>query len=442
MSFDIDQQTKKDLQLFDEGRKNPSVFSYFNHTRTRGGKALLYQMMAAPTNELEVLTGRRDSIRFFQQYNIELTIDYHRIDLIEHYLNLNVTVLKNNPLDACLKHLSAQLRPDNNYYLIGAGIENLIFLFRYLHQVISKIPREGMPTMVTQNWNAIQDFLQLPLIRSMYQEDRKLSFLQISQYDHLLRKKFKPQIFAILDNLYQFDVFETLARIATLKSLAFPEYMSVDRPQVVIECMFHPLLENPVANNVEISSATNLFFLTGPNMAGKSTFLKSLGLSIYLAHIGFPVPARYMQTSLYNGLITTINLTDSMQLGYSHFYSEVKRVKETALKIKENKSVFVVFDELFRGTNVKDALDASLLVISAFAKIKTCTFFVSTHLTEVARELPDTANICFKYFGSTLIDNKPVYSYKLQDGISEERLGILIVQNEKITEILDSIRQE
>jgi DNA mismatch repair protein MutS len=439
MHFEIDQQTKKDLQLFDEGRNSHSVFSLFNHTRTRGGKALLYQWMSSPVNEMETLTARSQAIRFFQQHELEITVDYQHLNMIEYYLNLNVTLLKTNPLDACIKHLSAQLHPDNNYYLIQTGIHHLIVLFGQMQQLIATTDRSKMPVNLQDHFSRIEAFLQEPFMKFQYHEDKKLGFLQISRFDHVFRKKHKAQVFALLDTLYEFDVCETIARIAQQHTLTFPEYISAPRPQLKIEGMFHPLLDNPVANDIDISDTANLFFLTGPNMAGKSTFLKSMGLCIYLAHIGFPVPAQYMQTSLYNGLVTTINLSDNMQLGYSHFYSEVKRVKETAMQIKENKSMFVIFDELFRGTNVKDALDASLLVISSFAKIKSCTFFVSTHLTEVARELPDTSSICFKYFGSTLIDNKPHYSYKIQEGISEERLGILIVQNEKITEILDSI---
>ncbi|MBK6527650.1 MAG: hypothetical protein IPG07_20145 [Crocinitomicaceae bacterium] len=71
-----------------------------------------------------------------------------------------------------------------------------------------------------------------------------------------------------------------------------------------------------------------MIFLTGANMAGKSTLLKSLGLSIYLAHIGFPVPAKKFQTTLYNGIITTINLPDNINKGYSHFYHEVIRKRK------------------------------------------------------------------------------------------------------------------
>lgn len=176
-------------------------------------------------------------------------------------------------------------------------------------------------------------------------------------------------------------------------------------------------------------------------MAGKSTFLKSIGLAIYLAHLGFPVPATKMTTSIYHGIVTTINLSDDMNRGYSHFYSEVNRIKETATKLKEKKRLFVIFDELFRGTNVKDAFDASLLIIKSFAKISDSTFFISTHITEVAEKVDQLSNIQFKYFDSKLVDNIPTYEYKLESGISYERLGMYILKNAKIIEILDSMTE-
>ncbi|HZL09370.1 MAG TPA: hypothetical protein VFC65_05185 [Prolixibacteraceae bacterium] len=101
--------------------------------------------------------------------------------------------------------------------------------------------------------------------------------------------------------------------------------------------------------------------------------------------------------------------------------------------------MFVIFDELFRGTNVKDAFDASLLIIKSFAKIKNCTFYISTHITEVAEEIKNINRIQFMYFDSELIEDNPIYTYKLLSGISHERLGMLIVKNEKIIDILNSI---
>ena len=110
-------------------------------------------------------------------------------------------------------------------------------------------------------------------------------------------------------------------------------------------------------------------------MAGKSTFLKSVSLTVYLAHIGFPVPAKSCEISIFNGLFTTINLSDDIQQGYSHYYSEVKRIKDMALNLNSHKKLFIIFDELFRGTNVKDAYEASLLITKVFFEIKELTFY-------------------------------------------------------------------
>tara|TARA_R110000744_G_scaffold75308_1_gene149897 strand:- start:89 stop:643 length:555 start_codon:yes stop_codon:yes gene_type:complete len=176
-------------------------------------------------------------------------------------------------------------------------------------------------------------------------------------------------------------------------------------------------------------------------MAGKSTFLKSIGISIFLAHLGFPVPARELRTSIYSGMITTINLSDNLSFGYSHFYSEVKRVKESVNAIANGKNVLVIFDELFRGTNVKDAFEASTEIIKGFAEVDNCTFFVSTHIVEIADEIKSNSSISFKYFDSTLIGNELQYSYKLKTGVSSERLGMYIVKKEGIIDLLKSIKK-
>ena len=172
-------------------------------------------------------------------------------------------------------------------------------------------------------------------------------------------------------------------------------------------------------------------------MAGKSTFLKAAGLSVYLSQLGFPVSARYMEISIFDGLITTINIDDNIEQGHSHFYSEVLRVKHVAEKISQSKKIFVIFDELFRGTNVKDAYDASLAIISAFAKVRKCSFMVSTHIVEVANDLKGIDNIDFRYMETVFDKGNPTYTYKLKEGITEERLGMWIVKNEGIVEIIE-----
>ena len=134
--------------------------------------------------------------------------------------------------------------------------------------------------------------------------------------------------------------------------------------------------------------------------------------------------------------MTTINLSDHLSEGYSHFYAEVRRVKQVAKTISASKNIIVIFDELFRGTNVKDAYDASLAIITAFSKIRNSFFIVSTHITEVAKELEQHENIGFYYLETKMVSGKPVFSYQLKKGITEERMGMWIVENEGVLEIL------
>jgi DNA mismatch repair protein MutS len=198
----------------------------------------------------------------------------------------------------------------------------------------------------------------------------------------------------------------------------------------------HPCLEKAIGNDIAMDEAGNLVFLTGANMAGKSTFMKSFGITIYLAHMGFPVAANEMSFSVKDGLYTSINVPDNLSLGYSHFYAEVLRVKKVAQEIMKPLELVVIFDELFKGTNVKDAYDATLAITSAFAEKQKCFFIISTHITEAGQALQQqSTNLQFLYFPSLLTGHIPVYTYKLQQGISDDRHGMVIIKKEGILEL-------
>jgi len=172
-------------------------------------------------------------------------------------------------------------------------------------------------------------------------------------------------------------------------------------------------------------------------MAGKSTFMKSLGIAVFLAHMGFPVAAQKMEFSVRDGLFTTINLPDDLSLGYSHFYAEVLRVKKVATQLSMGKNLFIIFDELFRGTNVKDAGDATVAITAAFAQRKNCMFVVSTHIIEAGEILKaQCLNIYCTYLPTRMEQHKPVYTYRLEEGITGDRHGMIIINNEGIIDIL------
>ena len=230
-----------------------------------------------------------------------------------------------------------------------------------------------------------------------------------------------------------------MATMVKSRGYSLPDYIHSSVPVFKATDTFHPFLDLPVKNSLEFQSKSSLCFLTGPNMSGKSTFLKTCGILVYISHLGLPVPAKKFETSIFNGLYTTINLSDDINLGYSHFYAEVNRVKQISTSLSSDGNLAIIFDELFRGTNVKDAYDASLGIISSLCQVRKSLFFISTHILEVAENLENTDSIMFKCFESDLVDNQPVYDYKLKDGISRERVGMRILEKEKILQVLSEI---
>ena len=201
--------------------------------------------------------------------------------------------------------------------------------------------------------------------------------------------------------------------------------------------MRHPALKNAVGNSMAFEKESNVVFLTGANMAGKSTLMKTLGVSLYLAHMGFPVAAEQMEFSIKDGIYSSINVADNLNMGYSHFYAEVLRVKTVAQEVSSGKDLMVIFDELFKGTNVKDAYDATLAVTAAFSIYRNCFFVISTHIIEVGDALQkDHSNVKFYYMPTVMKGPKPTYPYKLTQGITTDRQGIIIIENEGILEIL------
>ncbi len=442
IEFDLDKQTIKDLEIFLDSRSVNSISNFYNQTKTIGGKNFLYQLMKNPTTDINELRQRTELIQFISKTDFELKINSGQLDFIEHYKRLNIAPLRNNFIDAFFQNLSYRIRPSNNYFIIKSGVQQLVYFLVELKERIEALNEAEIPEKLVSYQKIISKLIEKPDLKFLYTKRLKITNSKLNKLDNLFRKKYKNELREIIDLVYNLDTFISIAKVGKQKNLALPSYSNSTTQFLSIEEFYHPLLKNAVPYSCEMDESSNLCFLTGPNMAGKSTFLKSVGLSVYLAHIGFPVPAKKMTTSIYNGIVTTINLSDDINLGYSHYFSEVKRIKETILKIKEKKNLFVIFDELFRGTNVKDAFDGSLLIIKSFANISNSTFFISTHITEVAEEVKNNKNIQFKLFGSKLVNNIPTYEYKLENGISHDRLGMYILKNEKIIEILDSMTNE
>jgi DNA mismatch repair ATPase MutS len=210
-------------------------------------------------------------------------------------------------------------------------------------------------------------------------------------------------------------------------------------PYLEARSLYHLLLPTPVAYDVHLDRQSNFLFLTGANMAGKSTFIRAVGVAVFLAHLGMGVPAAEMRLSLFDGILSNINVVDNIAKGESYFFNEVQRIRDTLTKISGNHKWLVLIDELFKGTNVQDAMKCSTTVIQGLIRIRSSLFILSTHLYEIGEELKQYPNISFKYFETSVKGDQLEFSYQLKDGISNDRLGYLILKREKVVEMLEKL---
>lgn len=222
-------------------------------------------------------------------------------------------------------------------------------------------------------------------------------------------------------------------------NMVFPIFTESEVPILEIKNLVHVLVEQHTPYDIELNPSHNFLFLTGANMSGKSTLIKSVGVAVFLAHLGMGVPASHMKLSLFDGLISNINVEDNIAKGESYFFNEVQRIKKTVERINNNQKWLVLIDELFKGTNIEDAMKCSVEVINGLTKISTSQFILSTHLYEIGRDLMHIPNISFKYFDTQLIDNELIFPYQLKEGISNDRIGYFILQKEGVIDLLKKL---
>jgi DNA mismatch repair ATPase MutS len=132
-------------------------------------------------------------------------------------------------------------------------------------------------------------------------------------------------------------------------------------------------------------------------------------------------------------------VVDNIVQGESYFFNEVQRIRKTIDKISDGKKWLILIDELFKGTNVQDAMKCSSTVIEGLLKIKNSLFILSTHLYEIGEGLKKYPNIQFKYFETSVANDQLYFSYQLKDGISNDRLGYLILKREGVVEMLENL---
>jgi DNA mismatch repair ATPase MutS len=180
----------------------------------------------------------------------------------------------------------------------------------------------------------------------------------------------------------------------------------------------HPLLkpEAKVCNDFNLDQQHRIVILTGSNMAGKSTFLRTVGTNLCLAYAGAPVNADSLQTSLFR-VFTCINVSDSVQDGLSYFYAEVKRLKAllTATEPDDPRQVLFLIDEIFRGTNSRERGIGSRAYLLSLLQRK-AVGLLATHDLELGKLADEISAVVNLHFREEVLEGRMVFDYKLRPG--------------------------
>lgn len=439
MSFIIDKQTLDDLGIFSKGRSK-SIYGLFNKTHTTGGARILEEMFRHPLSDIDAIEKRTDTIEYFLKNPMRFPFDANVFNAVEYYLDNTDTRTQIDLNDKILKKkFQRLLNTDTEYQMIYKGVTGIIKLIAELKDFIGHIEKNAEIGKNIDSINEIKSILYDNDLKWIDTEkaSSKIPINKIAEYDQLLRFKMKDNVKEVLLFIYIIDVYISVANVAREKGFVIAKPIEGNENILDMKGIYHPHLANPTDNTIYIDESKNIIFLTGANMAGKSTFMKTFGIVIFLAHVGFPVPAKEVSFSVKNGMYTSINLPDNINQGYSHFYAEVLRLKKVALDVNHYKNMVVIFDELFRGTNVKDAFEATVAVTSALAGLSHSTFIISTHIMEAGEALRENhPNVNFLYLPTIMDGETPKYTYTLTEGITEDRHGMIIINNNKIIEIL------
>jgi hypothetical protein len=470
----INTSLSNDFDLFGRG----SLFQYINRCNTQKGRDTLAQSLCFPDKSQELIRQKQGAINelcdnnaFIQDFQSitkfirgngtesvlqnwmnEAQKDFSSIRIIAIVLGLiNIvcallsafSLLPWQVLTSTLTislifvniHNKKILKTHSQLISIATDLENYIAAF----QQIEETPFQSEHLLALKKSLALNDTATSKILGSLHKilsvfeirENRLLSFLlnafillDIHIFYSFSRWKLKYNS----NTSVWFAAFNEMETLISFATFAFNNSEDVVYPTVSDEGfsvqaqeMGHPLI-NPtvrVNNSFSISGMPSVLIITGANMAGKSTFLRTVGVNLLLAMNGAPVVARSF-TFTPCDIFPCIKIQDSLINNESYFYAELLRLKEIIEQAKKQPKTFVILDEILRGTNTKDKQTGSLGFIEKLIQLKV-PVIVATHdliIGELEQKHTGVAiNQCFEV---ELIDDQLYFDYKLKKGISQK----------------------
>jgi DNA mismatch repair protein MutS len=298
---------------------------------------------------------------------------------------------------------------------------------------LSRHLRSADAASLRQAGEDIARLLAVPDVQELLRLGRTRSPAGLVRFDQLARGRAKGLLADLLAGVAVIEAMWSLAAATAAHGWSYP----MPGAQLRAQALHHPFLgDRGVPNDLRLEDGVRVCFVTGPNMAGKSTFLKTVAVAMLLAHAGCGVPAASMTFPVVDAVFSSVHVVDNLSAGESFYLAEVRRIKSLATVLQDGMPALAVVDEPFRGTNVHDAQEATLAVITRLAAHPRALVFVASHIAEIAPAIVEDGRIRLLHFAATMTAEQPAFDYRLRDGVSTQRLGMTLLKQEQVLDLL------
>lgn len=431
----LDSASLSELQVLDAA-ESTSLVGLIDRTATAGGRARLLTLLNAPLDSVAAIEQRQAALRFLDRAERDLQFGYvaARCEEARAYIESRWQDLPADPLRCEVTSIlhRAQYRDLSQGLL---ALARLLSEARRISRVLAGAPAECTElhaVRATIDEAVAEDRIAALMHRT---RDGTVMSVRTATLDGTMRERDRRHLLReVLGAVYLIDAFRSMAHPPA--GFNYPTVLEQEAPGFEATGLFHPLLEQPVPVDLSWQPPMRLLFLSGPNMSGKTTLMRAAGLTVYLAHLGMAVPAERATLSLFARLFAVMTMRDSLDRGESFYLSEVRRVAALVTGLQKRERTFAMIDEAFKGTNVSDAREGTMLLARGLACCPDGLFLVASHLTEAAHDLAGTRGISFAQMSTTWEGEEPHFSYRLAQGVSELRLGLTILEREGVAPAL------
>uniref|UniRef100_A0A8C8ZSJ8 MutS homolog 4 n=1 Tax=Prolemur simus TaxID=1328070 RepID=A0A8C8ZSJ8_PROSS len=468
-------------------RNNHTLFGVLNYTKTAGGSRRLRSNILEPLVDIETINMRLDCVQellqdeeLFFGLQSAIFLKYSTKSCSKPFQRAYYGSLEDKRFGIILEKIKTVINDDARYmkgclnmrtqkcYAVRSNINEFLDIARRTYtEIVDDIA--GMISQLGEKYNLplrtsfssargffIQmttdcialpsdqlpsEFIKISKVKNSYSftstdlikmnERCQESLREIYHMTYMIVCKLLSEVYEhihclhkLSDTVSMLDMLLSFAHACTLSDYVRPEFTDT----LAIKQGWHPILEKisvekPVANNTYITEGSNFLIITGPNMSGKSTYLKQIALCQIMAQIGSYVPAEYSSFRIAKQIFTRISTDDDIETNSSTFMKEMKEI--AYILHNANDKSLILIDELGRGTNTEEGIGICYAVCEYLLSLKAFTLF-ATHFLELCHIdvlYPNVENMHFEvqHVKNTSRNKEAIlYTYKLSKGLTEE----------------------